>query len=183
MRKVAVIVLQWLHQVALSLWLGGMLVLGAIGAPAVFRVAKDAGHTDWSMELYRFAGTATGIAFGRFNYLALAACGVMLLSGLAYGALAGFPRKALVLRAALTLAAGAVVVWLAFWMFPEMLALRAQGRMAAFDQLHRTYSAAYQAQALLLFVVIGLTGWLHLRHVPVGKPSEAPEGAGRRVAA
>jgi uncharacterized membrane protein len=183
MRKVAVILLQCLHQVALSLWLGGMLVLGAIGAPAVFRAAKDAGHTDWSMELYRFAGTATGLAFDRFNYLALAACAVMLVSGLAYGALAGFPRKALVLRAALTLVAGAVVVWLAFWMFPEMLALRAQGRMAAFDQLHRTYSAAYQAQALLLFVVIGLTGWLHLRAVPAAESTAVPEGAGQRATA
>lgn len=162
MRNFAALALNGLHQIALSLWLGGILVVGAVVAPAVFRTAKNQGHTDMTQPLYRFAGEAMGEVFRRFNYVVLAAAVVLLITGVAYGLLAGFSRKRVIVRAALTLLAAGVAVWVTFALYPELVRLRTSGEMVTFDQMHRTYSLAFQAQLLLLLGVTGLTGWMHL---------------------
>jgi hypothetical protein len=167
MRTLAANVLQWLHQVALALWLGGILTLGAVVAPAVFGTAKKMGHTHWGMPMYTFAGTAIGVAFERFNYVVLACGAVMLVSGLAYGLLAGMCRRRLAARAALTALAWGVGAWLMFSLFPQMMAARAAGRMGVFDSMHRTYSNGFSIQLVLLLGVAALTGWLHLDRVPL----------------
>lgn len=162
MRKALTLILCWLHQVALSVWLGGIVVVGAVAAPGVFRTAKAQGHTDMSFPLYRFAGEALGEVFRRFNYVVLAAAMVMLLAGLAYGALAGFCPRRIGVRAVLTLLAGGIALWVTLVLYPELIRLRDSGQMTTFDQIHRTYSSAFQAQLILLFGVAGLTGWMHL---------------------
>ncbi|HEU4754572.1 MAG TPA: hypothetical protein VFU47_15795 [Armatimonadota bacterium] len=171
MRAFGAIFFHWLHQVTFAVWLGGIAVLGGVAAPAVFRAAKAAGDTHWGMPLYNFAGAVTGAAFGRFNYVVLVAGALMLVSGLAAGSLAGLCRRRVLLRAALTALAWGIVAWLAFGMFPQMLALREQGRMDAFDALHRTYSSLYSAQALLLLAVAGLTAWMHLDRAASRQPA------------
>jgi hypothetical protein len=161
MRTLSAVVLHSLHQLALSLWLGGIVVLGAIGAPSIFGTAKRAGDTRWGMPLYTFAGEALGEAFRRFNYLVLVAGGVMLLAGLAAGFLEGRDRRPAFGRAALTVVAWGAAAWLTFSLYPQMLQARGAGDMALFDRLHRTYSTGFSLQMLLLLGVIVLTAWMH----------------------
>lgn len=166
MRTLAAVALSWLHQLALSLWLGGILILGAVAAPAVFGTAKAHGDTARGMPLYTFAGEAMGVAFQRFNTLVLVAGALMLLAGLAYGSLAGLCPVRLRVRAALTAVCWGIALWMALSLFPQMEAARAQGQMDAFDGFHQWSRLAFQAEALLLLAVTALTGWLHLDRSP-----------------
>src|SRR5690349_12761748 len=100
--------LDWLHQLCLAVWLGGILVLGAIGAPGVFRAAKQMGHTQRGMTLFDFAGSVAASLFTRFNVLALIVGAVMLAAGIAYGVRTGFCRRRLAVRSILTGIAWAV---------------------------------------------------------------------------
>ena len=43
-----------------------------------------------------------------------------------------------------------MAAYLTWGLYPQMMALRTQGDMTAFDALHQTYSRWFQAQALLL---------------------------------
>jgi hypothetical protein len=188
MRTLGLILLNALHQLALSLWLGGIFILGAVAAPAVFGTAKRAGDTHWGMPLYTFAATAMGEAFRRFNWVVLVAGAVMLLAGLVYGVLAGVCRKCVAARAALTVLAWTAAAWLTFSLFPQMMEARAAGQTGLFDTLHKTYSAAYSAQALLLLGVMMLTGRAQLdrtrsRTTEEAEPSPPPALASRELRA
>lgn len=162
MRKYGAIALNGLYQVVFAVWLGGIAALGAVGAPAVFRTAKNMGDREWGKPLYNFAGDAVGEIFRRFNYVALVAGAVVLLAGLGYGTLAGLHRGRLTARALLTIAALGITGWLTFSLYPEMLTLRAQEQMPQFDQLHDLYGLGFRVVAFLLLGVAGLTAWLHL---------------------
>lgn len=166
MRTFGSVILSWLHTVALSVWLGGVLVLGAVTAPAVFGSARRAGDVQRGMPLYDFAGSVMTEAFRRFNTLVLVAGLLMLLAGLGYGLLAGICRKRLLVRAALTGIAWGIAAWSLFSLFPQMMDAQAAGRMDAFDAVHETYSTGFEAQVLLLLGVAALTGWLHLDRTP-----------------
>jgi len=159
-------------------WLGGAVTLGAVSAPAVFRTAKQAGHTRLGMPLYDFASTAVTDGFGRFNAVILAAGAVMLVSGLLYGRLTGACRVRLGVRAALTALAWGVAAWLTFALFPQMLQARDGGDMDVFRSMHKTYSSGFSAQLLLLLAVAALTGWLDLDRAP--RPMAAPAVAETR---
>jgi uncharacterized membrane protein len=162
MRTFSAVALNWLHQIALSLWLGGIAVIGIVAAPAVFGTARAQGQTATSQPLYRFAGEAMGEVFRRFNYVVLIAGVLLLVTGLAYGTLAGLCKRRLMVRAVLTLLALGVAAWVTFGLYPELVRVRSGGEMGAFDQLHHTYSMAFQVQLLLLVTVAALTGWMHL---------------------
>ncbi len=165
MRKFGAIALSWLHQVAFAVWLGGLAALGAIGAPAVFRTAKNMGHREWGAPMYNFAGDAVGEIFRRFNYVALVAGLIVLVAGLGYGLLVGMNRKGLMVRALLTAAGIGITAWLTFGLYPEMLTLRAQERMPEFDRLHVTYGLGFRIEAYLLLGIAALTAWLHLDRI------------------
>jgi hypothetical protein len=80
--------LRYAYLLALVVWLGGMVILGAIVAPTLFQVLPmrepEAGRM--------LAGAVFGAALGRFHYLAYA-CGVILLVTLILMAVLG-PRPA-----------------------------------------------------------------------------------------
>lgn len=185
MRTLAAVLLSSLHQLALSVWMGGIVVLGAVAAPAPFKAAKAQGATHWGMPLYDFAGTAAGLMFGRFNAVVLI-CGMLLLvAGLAYGSLADLCRVRVRVRAALTLAALAIAGYVTVALYPQMLEIRQAGDMQAFDALHHTYSAWFRGQLALLLGVTALTGWMHLdgRRYAAGQPGESGsqrDGLGER---
>ncbi|MFN3652499.1 MAG: DUF4149 domain-containing protein [Armatimonadota bacterium] len=173
MRALGIVVLHWLHQVGLAVWLGGAVVLGAVAAPSVFGMARAAGDTATGDPLWDFAGVAMGEAFRRFNYVVMAAGGAALLAGIGYGLLARLCRKRVLVRAALTLAALGIAAWLTFVYYPQLVTARAAGDTATFDAFHRTYSTAFQAQMVLLFGVIALTGWMHLFRSPGAREARA----------
>ncbi|MGH9349824.1 MAG: DUF4149 domain-containing protein [Vicinamibacterales bacterium] len=78
--------LRYAYVLALVVWLGGMVILGAVVAPTVFQVLQardpEAGRV--------LAGAIFGATLGRFHYVAYA-CGVVLLVSLVAMALIG-PR-------------------------------------------------------------------------------------------
>ncbi len=176
MRTLAAVFLSWLHTLGLCLWLGGIGIVGAVVAPAVFGSAKAAGQTEWGQPLYTFAGTVMTEAFRRFSTVVLVAGAVMLLAGLGYGRLAGMCPRRLLVRAALTAAALASAAWAAFSLMPPMLAAQAAGRMDVFDPMHHTYSTVFRLQLVLLLGVAALTGWLHLDRTPHGARAGAGHG-------
>src|SRR3954465_13864884 len=66
--------LRYVYVLALVVWLGGMLILGAIVAPATFGVLQSSAGSQ-GREL---AGAVFGAALARFHYIAYAS-GVLLL--------------------------------------------------------------------------------------------------------
>jgi uncharacterized membrane protein len=161
-RTNAAAALCFFHQAALSVWVGGILVLGAIAAPAIFGTARASGATERGMPLFDFAGTAMGAAFERFSVLAVVLGGVVLVAGVGYGRLSDLCPVRLRVRGVLTALAWIGALVLAKKIIPEMNAARAGSDAGQFDQLHHLSSFCFQAQALLLLAVTGLTGWLHL---------------------
>lgn len=82
------LVLRYAYVLALVVWLGGMVILGAVVAPTVFQVLQ-ARDPDTGRIL---AGAVFGTALGRFHYVAYA-CGVVILVTLIVMAVLG-PRPA-----------------------------------------------------------------------------------------
>jgi uncharacterized membrane protein len=160
MRRFTVVFLNWIHQVALSLWLGGIVIIGAVVAPATFGSARAQGQTDSSQPLFAFAGQVLGEVFRRFNYVVLAAGVLLLVGGVGYARLAGVCSKRIAVRAVLTAVALGIAAWLSFSVYPEMFAARARGDMEPFEAMHRMSTMAFQAQMVLLLGVAALTGWM-----------------------
>jgi len=179
MRTAVLILFATLHQLALSVWLGGIVVLGAVAAPAGFKLARQAGQSHSGLPLYDFAGSSAAVMFGRFNGVVLACAAALLLSGPAYGVMAGFCRKRLLVRSVLALAALGLALYGAMALYPELLDLRTRGDAAAFTAIHHTYSRLFGSQALLLLGVTAMTAWMHLS----GKTSRAAAPGEERRAA
>ena len=73
---VGMIALRYAYVLALVVWLGGMVVLGAVVAPSVFQVLQAR-----SPEAGRIlAGAVFGTALDRFHYVAYACGGVILIT-------------------------------------------------------------------------------------------------------
>ena len=84
----AMLALRYVYVLALVVWLGGMVVLGAIVAPATFEVLQ-AGAPSVGRAL---AGDLFGQILARFHYVAYACGGIMLISMIAMGLLGPRPR-------------------------------------------------------------------------------------------
>ena len=68
--------LRYLYVLALVIWLGGMLILGALVAPTTFEVLQ----TSAGAEGRELAGAVFGLTLARFHYVAYAAGAVLLLT-------------------------------------------------------------------------------------------------------
>ena len=80
--------LRYLYVLALVVWLGGMVVLGAIIAPATFQVLQAR-----APEIGRaLAGELFGTILARFHYVAYACGGVLVISIGAMAVLGPRPR-------------------------------------------------------------------------------------------
>ena len=83
-----VFALRYLYVLALVVWLGGMVVLGAIVAPATFQVLQaSAPETGRAL-----AGDLFGTILARFHYVAYACGGILLVSISAMAILGPRPR-------------------------------------------------------------------------------------------
>src|SRR5512144_238945 len=80
--------LRYVYILALVVWLGGMVVLGAIVAPATFQVLQaSAPETGRAL-----AGELFGVVLARFHYVAYAAAALLLLTMAAMALLGPRPR-------------------------------------------------------------------------------------------
>jgi len=137
--------LRYVYILALVVWLGGMVVLGAIVAPVTFQVlqAQDplAGRAA--------AGEVFGAAIARFHYVAYGAGGAMLLSMAAMALLGPRPRhfalRTVILASMLAVSVYSGVVVLeriaqvqgAAGVLPSRLPAT-DDRRVEFDRLHQT---------------------------------------------
>ena len=83
------VLLRYVYVLALTVWLGGMLVIGAVVAPALFSTL-----TAQSPETGRaLAGAAFGVILSRFHYVAYASGAVLVVSLTAMALLGPRPRS------------------------------------------------------------------------------------------
>jgi len=159
------VLLRTLHLLALALWLGGLVAIGALVAPTAFHVVRSApalaGHLPQQNAL---AGAVVGGSLRLFNFLSLA-CAAVLLAALL---LPSAPRRWTSACLGTTLLLLASALYLAFSLTPAMDLAQAQGRMADFDRMHHGYeqlSTLFQLPLLLL-----LTVFTALRDIPPPPP-------------
>lgn len=144
-----------LHLLALALWLGGLVAIGALVAPTAFHAARTASALAGSVqEQNALAGAVVGGSLRVFNLLTFACAGVLLASNcVLLAASRRWAGACLVTTAALLLSA----LFLAFGLTPAMDAAQAHGQMAAFDRMHRSYeqlSTLFQMPLLLLLILL-----------------------------
>jgi uncharacterized membrane protein len=101
--------LRYVYVLALVVWLGGMVVLGAVVAPTTFQVLQAAAPA----EGRALAGELFGATIARFHYLAYGA-GVVLLVSLAAMAVLGPRPRHFALRSVIIAAMLAVAVYSGF---------------------------------------------------------------------
>jgi uncharacterized membrane protein len=147
--------LRYAYVLALVVWLGGMLALGAIVAPATFQVlqasAPEIGRT--------LAGDLFGQILARFHYVAYACGGVMLIT-LAVIAILGPRPRAFAVRLAviatmllIALYSGVIVlrtidaIQLEIGRLPSLLP-PGDARRIRFDELHQLSTRLMMANIL-----------------------------------
>jgi hypothetical protein len=138
-RRLALILSEWLAIVALGLWFGAMIGIGALVAPVAFQLAREQ------------AGAVLGESFQRLNTLGLG-CAAVIAAATAVEWLAGSRSRWLLTRLALVAAAAGIVAYLTWSVFPSLELLRAAGatQKPAFDALHLHYEQMAHAQFALL---------------------------------
>ena len=158
---VVMLALRYAYVLALVVWLGGMVVLGAIVAPATFQVlpAIDAANGR------ALAGALFGQILARFHYVAYAAGALLIITLLAMAILGPRPRAfAVRLSVAtamllLSLYSGLVVlrtidaVQLEARGLPSLLPA-SDPRRIRFDELHRLSTRLMMASVLGAIVLL-----------------------------
>jgi hypothetical protein len=152
LRLVAVRVAASLALLAVGVWLGGLVALGALAAPVVFSVAPFPANAD-----------AMTIVFRRFDLVAMA-CGATLLATEAIRpALRLRFAPADHLRAAFSVLAAGLAVYEGTHVSPRIAALHAGGAVRGLGaagvelaRLHDVAEACGKAQLAILAVVVVL---------------------------
>jgi uncharacterized membrane protein len=136
--------LRYVYILALVVWLGGMVVLGAVVAPTIFSVLQASDPASGRA----LAGVAFGAMLGRFHYIAYAA-GAILLVTLAAMALLGPRPRGLAARSAIVAVMLAVALYSGVVVLGNVDAIQrevgalpsrlpeADPRRVRFDQLHQ----------------------------------------------
>ena len=135
--------LRYLYILALVVWLGGMVVLGAIVAPATFQVLQASAPSIGRA----LAGELFGQILKRFHYVAYASGGVLLVT-LAAMAILGPRPRAFAVRLALVTAMLLVALYSGFIVLTTIDAIQVEAgglpsllpagdaRRIRFDELH-----------------------------------------------
>jgi uncharacterized membrane protein len=135
--------LRYVYVLALVVWLGGMIVLGALVAPATFDVLQ----ASEPVAGRALAGEVFGVMLARFHYVAYAA-GALLLVTLAAMALLGPRPAAYAIRSAVIAVMLAVALYSGFVVLTRVEAIQREigglpsalpagdARRTEFDALH-----------------------------------------------
>lgn len=191
--------------IGVSLYFGGLLALGLVAAPAIFRTAESArlampGIADPPLVMYRHVGGEIfGVVLHRFAYVEAAAL-TLMLAGIA-GWMLGHRhvRRSTwvvlicwVLVATLA-AADAGVIRPSVWQLRSVVREQATTRAAAdpkapwperdqFDRLHALDETFNRAKIYLLLAMLVVTAWRGLAEKS-GRPTpDAPEVIRRTMA-
>jgi uncharacterized protein DUF4149 len=140
---------------AAGVWLGGLLVLGAIVAPVVFREVPAPASAD-----------AMTIVFVRFDKLAMLSAAIVAVGEVVHlrtgGAAVGVTRLDMA-RMGVIAAAGALAVVQGMWLSPTIVALHQAGAIRGLgamgerlERFHAWSETCGKTEALLLVVLVVL---------------------------
>ena len=156
------IALRYVYVLALVIWLGGMVVLGAIVAPATFQVQQASAPENGRV----LAGELFGTMLARFHYIAYSCGGILLVSIGAMAVLGPRPR-------AFAVRLGLIAVMLLISLYSGFIVLRTiesvqleAGRLPSLlpagDPLRVRFDQLHQLSTRLMMVnVIGALGLLY----------------------
>lgn len=148
--------LRTLHLLALALWLGGLVAIGALVAPTAFHTLRSAPALAGNIPLQNtLAGGIVGGSLHFFNFLDLACAAVLLAVNVLLLPHTSRLWTYTCLGTALLLLVS--VLFLAFGLTPAMDHAQASGEMAAFDQMHRLYEQVSTLLQLPLLLLLTLS--------------------------
>jgi hypothetical protein len=131
---------------ALAVWAGGLLALGAIVAPIVFRVVPAPTSAD-----------AMTLVFRRFDVVAIVCAAVALVAEAAFAKRGGKVTRVDRLRALSLVAASGLAIAIGAWLSPAIADLHRAGAVRsigegglALERLHHLAEAFAKAEILLL---------------------------------
>lgn len=160
-----------LQTLALALWLGGMVVIGAVVAPAAFHIA---GLTRMQ------SGMVVGESLRAFGNV-IEICGLVMI-GAQFLTRRRYQRSRPLflgdgVRQLLTFGALLLAEYGKYSLFPMLDKARLANDMAGFDRLHHLYSSLAMVQVWLLVGIAGLTAWLQAPRAPASAPIAASANA------
>lgn len=185
-------ILWFLFFLAMALHLGGMVALGVIAAPAIFRTvrANEAvlpGMPPWVNATDQLGGEIFGEVLMRFRMIetaALAIMGLVVLLELALYVRGKWSLSVQVVRAALVAAVATLVIYDAASLTPTVWETRTRWRQAAdvnqaaalktdFDRLHKRSENLGRVRVYLLLALLGVSvAAIPLLPRPLEKPRE-----------
>ena len=144
-----------LHLLALALWLGGLIAIGAMVAPTAFRAVRTVPALAGNLPAQNaLAGAIVGGSLRLFNILCLVSAAVLLATSSALRS--STDRRWTDACLAVTLLLLLSALYLTFGLTPALDAAQAQGDMAGFDEMHHAYeqiSTLFQFPLLLLLTL------------------------------
>ena len=144
-----------LHLLALALWLGGLVAIGALVAPTAFHATRTAPALAGSLlNQNALAGAIVGGSLRLFNILCLVSAAALLASILALRSSTDRRWTGACLLCTLFLLLSAL--YLTFALTPALDAAQARGDLASFDRMHHGYeqvSTLFQFPLLLLLTL------------------------------
>jgi hypothetical protein len=141
-----------IYVLAIAAWAGGLVVLGAIVAPTVFRIVPAPSSAD-----------AMTVVFGKFDAVAMTAAAIALVAEATLFLKDGKATRLDLARGAACVLAGVLAIVVGAWLSPGISQLHRNGAVRGFndagielERLHRLAESAGKAQLALLLVVLVL---------------------------
>lgn len=132
---------------ALAVWAGGLLALGAVVAPIVFRVVPAPTSAD-----------AMTLVFRRFDVVAIVCATIALVAEAAFALRGGKVSRADLARGLCLVLAAALAITIGTWLSPGISDLHRSGAIRgigepglALERLHHLAEALAKAEIVLLF--------------------------------
>jgi hypothetical protein len=174
---IVAVILRWLQTVCLGLWMGGLIAIGAMAAPAAFHVARVNGALAGNKTAQdALAGGIVGEALRHFNTLtdfcAIGAIAAGLLLLLRAHGDSRLPRLCAFGAIAATAVAFLITLYCQASLFPAMDLARGQSNMALFDTLHHRYEGLAHVQFPILLAGLLL---IAIRDTPRRERVESPQ--------
>ena len=137
---------------AVGFWAGGLITLGAVVAPIVFRVVKAPASAD-----------AMTLVFGRFDAVAITCAAVALIAEVAFAVRGGRVTRADVARGSSLVIATGIAIAIAVSISPGIAGLHRSGAVRgvgdaglALERMHRLAETLAKSELLFLGVVFVL---------------------------
>ena len=141
-----------IYVLAIAAWAGGLVVLGAIVAPTVFRIVPAPSSAD-----------AMTVVFGKFDAVAMTSAAIALVAEATLYLKDGKPTRLDLARGGAAVISGLLAILVGAWLSPGISQLHRNGAVRGLndagielERLHRLAEAAGKAQLALLLVVLVL---------------------------